>query len=128
LIQSFGQTGFALTQQPKIDTSIYCFTSEEVNFWIGAAYDSHTYLNAIDSMKAIQSRSQLKEQAMKFELKECQELSNMKDTLSAMQTKEAENLKSELKKERFFKSIWKSATGGIGILSAVVITYQAIKP
>jgi hypothetical protein len=116
------------TEEIKVDTSIYCFTGEEMNFWIGAAYDSHTYIDVIDSLKSIQKRSELKEQAMKFELKECKELSNMKDTLSSMQTKESVELKTQLKKERFFKSIWKSATGGVAIISSAVIIYQAIKP
>ena len=111
----------------KTDTAKYCFTSTEMNYFIGAAYDSHTYLNLIDSIKLINHRNELKLSGKDYELKEGKALMVVKDTLISYQKQESDYLKSELKTERKQKALWKTSTGIIGGAAILIIGYQAIK-
>lgn len=124
LIPCFGQQVLEI----KTDTAKYCFTEVEMNYWIGAAYDSHTYSNIMDSIKTINHRNELKLSAKDYELKEGKALMVVKDTLISYQKAESDNLKTELKYERKWKSFWKNSTGIIGGASILIIGYQAIKP
>jgi len=111
----------------KTDTAKYCFTEVEMNYWIGAAYDSHTYRDIMDSIKTVNKRCEDKIAAKDYELRVAQVTMKVKDTLINAQKLETETLKTELKYERKWKSLWKNSTGIIGGASLLFFGYKEIK-
>lgn len=115
-------------QQAIVDTTDkICLTSTEFNYFIGAAYDSHTYKDLFDSIKTINHRNELKLQGKDYEIKEAKALIVVKDTLISYQKQESDNLKAELKYERKWKGFWKKTSSWLGAAFLLYFGYNEIK-
>lgn len=95
-----------------------------MNFWISSAYKSDAYSKIIDSLNEQKSNYELKVEGKNYELKECNSLIDLKESLIGSQFELQKKTEKALKKETGKKNIWKISTG---VLAGLII-YKEIKP
>jgi hypothetical protein len=116
-------------QTATVDTTDkICLTPTEFNFFIGAAYDSHTYKIVIDSLRKMKSNYDIIVANDSIIKNDCLVLVEaQKETIEA--TKDLSDVykakyESEEKKKRF----WQKVAGGVGIVGAAIGIKPLIKP
>jgi len=98
-----------------------------MNYWIACSFKSNAYTIVIDSLKKIESRSELKLNAKDYEINKLNALINIKDSLIVKQDQNTEKLRAELKRESKWKVIWRKSTSGIGAAFILYLGYNHIK-
>lgn len=106
---------FAIASYGQTVTDKFCFTGSEMNFWINSVYDAKTYHTAYDSMRIAEVKYKEIIKTDSVVISGANRLIQTKDNTIEVINQYSKGVEAQVKKERFFKIVWKSVAGALGI-------------
>jgi len=108
----------------QTDSAKFCYTSTEMNYWIGSALDAQTYKSVSDSLFNVVDSLNLDKRDLKLKNSYCDTLIQSQRELSLAYATELQLERKAVKRTKWVVRIWQGLTA---IVSGVLL-WEVVKP